>query len=81
MRVLVFAIAFWVVMLPLKILEVFGKSLPEWVVLTIAVLIFVVYLPFAAYFTYHLVIDLNKTDHKFVPLLEKLRNKRDGRGD
>ncbi len=71
-----YLVAFWAVMIPLKILEVFEHSIPQWFNVILGILIFLVYLPFAAYTAYHLVKDLNKTDHKFIPLLERLKGNR-----
>ena len=80
-RALVFAVAIWAVMLPLKILEAFEGMIPHWLEVSIAVLIFLVYLPFAAHIAYHLVKDLNKTDHEFIPLFDRIRGKKNQTND
>lgn len=75
LRCLVFAIALWVVLLPLKILEAFEDKISPTANSIILLVFFLVYFPFAVYLAYHIVKDINKTDHRFVPLIDRIRKK------
>ena len=76
LRSLSWIIALWLVLLPLEILEAHADKLSGLSVNIILFAFFLIYLPFAIYFAYQLLKDLNKTDHQFVPLIDRFKRKK-----
>lgn len=76
LRGLSWGIALWIVLLPLKILEGYADKLSGIAINITLLVFFIIYLPFAIYFAYQLLKDLNKTNHHFVPLIDRIKRKK-----
>ena len=75
-KALILAIIIWILLLPFKVLESAGEILPDWMIPVLGLVLLLIYLPLAAYAALRGLNDLNRTDHKIIPLFERIRGRR-----